>query len=140
MTTKGFLGLCKTKHVIRCLCVSPNTPRTGVSWKFYENKTDSPLYLLQSQIRPRQDTIMYVKYMIHGKLSDSYSSCNYHPDSELSAVWSSHDILLQVRGMTINLFYLWLLKINNTQNIKCLAIPLSSPSCYYIYLSKIYYY
>lgn len=51
-----------------------------------KKKTDSPLYLLQSQIRPRQDTIMYVKYMIHGKLSDSYSSCNYHPDSELSAV------------------------------------------------------
>lgn len=98
MATKGFLGLCKARLVIRCLCVSSNTPRTGVSWKFYENKTNSPLYLLQSQIWPRQDTIMYVKYMIHSKHSDSYSSCNYHWDSELSAVWSSHDILLQVRG------------------------------------------
>lgn len=49
-------------------------------------------YLLQSQIWPHQQHfIIYAKNLVHSKHSEG--SYNYHPESELSAVWSSEDTL-----------------------------------------------
>lgn len=106
------------------VCVPKHSKNWEVSWKFYDNKTYSPLCLFQSQIWPYWDTITYVKYMVHSNHSEN-SRCKYHPESELSAVWSSEDILSQVKGYENEflVFLLLLKKKSHISNIKCLAIP-----------------